>query len=151
MGNNTIKIVSKPVKDGLLLITSIGLFYGIQILSARYPMMTQLQIISLIPLLSISYFLFKLCSAPSVNQFMKTKVGICMRFFAGLCLEAYIVQMTIRPLLIDYLSHLFPYNLFIAFVIVITLSYITRCLGRVVSQIFEKEDMDWRAVVRLVD
>lgn len=151
MGNNTIKIVSKPVKDGLLLITSIGLFYGIQILSARYPMMTQLQIISLIPLLGISYFLFKLCSASSVNHFMKTKVGICMRFLAGLCLEAYIVQMTIRPLLIEHFGSLFPYNLVIAFVIIITIAYITRCLGRVVSQIFEKEDMDWREVVKMVD
>ena len=71
-----------------------------------------------------------------------------MRFVSGLCLEAYIVQDVFFT---DKMKFLFPLNLLLMFFIVIAVAYLTRSLGRVILQLFQKEYFDWKAVVRLVD
>lgn len=76
------------------------------------------------------------------------KIGFCMRFVSGLCLEAYIVQDVFFT---DKMNFLFPLNLLLMFFIVIAVAYLTRSLGRVILQLFQKEYFDWKAVVRLVD
>lgn len=152
VGNNTIKLQSKPKSDTLLLFISIILFYGVFIFSNKNETVAHLQILSLIPLLGIVIYSFKLCCAKCVEGIMKRRVGMCLRFIGSLCLESYIVQWVIitDPILSTYLMPIFPSNIVITFFIIIVTAYIIRCLGRIVSQIFEKEDFDWKAVVELV-
>lgn len=148
IGNRQFKLVSNIKNDLCLLILSIVSFYGIMILAAKFIFFSYLQILSLIPLFGIIIYSFKLCSLPSVDEFMKTKKGLCLRFISGLCLESYIVQ---GVMFTDKLNFLFPFNILLVFLVIMITAYITRSLGKIILQIFQKEDFDWKAVIRLVE
>ena len=150
VGNNTLKIHSRPWLDAACLILSVVLFYGIQIMGGRSSLVGHLQVLTLLPLLGIAIFGYKLCYSEKAVNMMNTKLGWCIRFIAGLCLEAYIVQVTLIPIMANRVSSLFPLSLIITFIVIIVAAYFTRCLGRVFSQVFEKEDMDWKKVFELV-
>jgi hypothetical protein len=44
------------------------------------------------------------------------------------------------------LTSVFPLNLPIAFIMIVALAYVTRCVGRIFVQIFQNEDFKWKAV-----
>ena len=146
VGNGAFKIKTKSRLDVIWLVLSILLFYGIQHLGGKSCFMNQLQILTLIPLMGVVFYLYKLCCTEGIVKMMNTKWGLSLRFIAGLCLEAYIVQVTLIPLMAERLSSLFPWSLIITFLVVIVVAYLTRCTARFFSQLFEKEDFDWRAV-----
>ena len=147
IGNRQIKLISNVKTDTCLLLLSIVSFYGMMILAARSIIFSNLQILSLIPLFGIIVYTYKLCSLSCVVAFMKTKNGLCLRFVSGLCLESYIVQMA---LMTDKLNFLFPINILLIFIIILVIAYITRSIGIIILQIFQKEDFEWKSVVRLV-
>ena len=149
IGNNVINLKSKPLTDGFMLVVSLLLFYGIQWMATRSVVVAHLQVITLIPLMGIVIYTYKLCSAQPVDKMMRSRLGLCLRFIAGLCLDAYIVQPIIINMMANAIS--FPLNLPITFIIIIGVAYLTRCLARIISQLFEKEDFDWKTVVRMVD
>jgi len=151
VGNNTVKLSCRPIRDCQLLVLSLVLFYGIQILAKRNAMVMQFQIVTLIPLMGIVIYTYKLCCIKSLKNIMKTRFGMCLRFIAGLCLEAYIVQMIIIQYMSEIMMTIFPINLVVTFVLIIVVAYVTRCLGRFVSQLFEKEDFDWIAMIKPID
>lgn len=150
IGNGTIRLKTKSWIDAIMMIASILLFYGMQFLGDRYPIMMQLQILTLVPLMGVVIYLYKFCSSDGVVRIMHTRGGQFIKFIAGLCLEAYVVQVTLIPLLAKQLTFAIPLNLFITSVIVITVAYLARCLGRVFSQVFEDENMNWKKVFELV-
>ena len=147
LGNKTIELKSKPKRDSFMLILSIILFYGIQLLAGRFEIAAHLQIFSLLPLIGVVLSLYKLCCADQMNKMMRSKFGYCIRLVSGLCLEIYIVNSLVIQFMTGKLENVFPLNLIVTFVMIVTLAYLTRCLARIFSQIFEKEDMDWKAVV----
>lgn len=148
VGNGKISYSTNLKNDIVMLMFCLFSFYGLMILASRFVIFSYLQILSLIPLAGIIVYTYKLCSLSGIDQFMRTNIGFCMRFVSGLCLEAYIVQ---GILFTDKMNFLFPLNLLLMFFIVIAVAYVTRSLGRVILQLFQKEDFDWKAVVRLVD
>lgn len=150
MGNCTIKVKSRPWWDAAFLVLSLVLFYGIQIMGGRIILVSHLQLLTLIPLLGVAIYGYKLCCAEGAVKMMHTRFGWYIRLIAGLCLEAYLVQVTLIPLLVKSVSSLFPFSLLITFIVVIVVAYLTRCFGRVFSQVFEKEDMNWKKVFELV-
>lgn len=150
VGNGTIKMKTRPWVDVALLVLSVLLFYGIQILEDKNSLMAQLQILTVLPLLGVVFYTYKLCCLEGAEKLMHTKVGWFIQFLAGLCLESYIVQVTIIPLMANKLSFSIPVNLLITAVLVIVAAYVTRCLGRVFSQIFENDDINWKKVFELV-
>ena len=150
LGNRTIELKTSPLKDGILLLLSIVLFYGIQIFAARQVWVAHFQILSLIPLMAIALYLYKLCCMEKAVGFMKTKMGLCLRFVSGLCLEIYICSDVVIKFMEGKMMNLFPLNLGGAFSLIVVSAYATRCLARLFSQIFEKEDMDWKAVFKLI-
>lgn len=150
VGNGTLKMMPRPRIDGIMLALSILLFYGFQFVSGKYNNMAWLNFLSLVPLVGVTLFGYKLCCANGATRMMQTKLGWCIRLIAGLCLEVYIVQVTLIPLLSKSIGSLFPLSILVTFVVVIVVAYLTRCIGRVISQIFEKEDMDWKKVFEFV-
>ena len=150
LGNKTIELKSRPLIDLVMLILSVVVFYGIQFFAGRYVWVAHLQIVALIPLLAIVAYIYKLCSIDKVTDFMKTKFGLCLRFVSGLCLEIYICSDVVIKFMEGKMMNLFPLNLGGAFLLIVALAYVTRCLARVFSQIFEKDDMDWKAVFKLI-
>lgn len=149
VGGGVIRLKSRPLTDVALLAVSLFVFYGIQSMAVRNVVAAHLQVFTLVPLMGIVIYTYKLCCVKGIGGFMESRFGLSLRFVAGLCLEAYIVQSS----LIKYMAAtdvVFPINLFITFVMIVVMAYLTRCLGRIISQIFEKEDFDWKTVVALV-
>lgn len=145
VGNGGFRLVSNAMIDSCMLVLSVVCFYGLLILASKYLLFSYLQVLSLIPLMGVVIYTYKLCNSPKVDELMRTRLGLCLRFVSGLCLEAYIVQ---GVLFTDKMNFLFPLNLLLMFFIVIAVAYVTRSLGRVILQLFQKEDFDWKAVVR---
>ncbi len=150
VGNNKIELKSRPLSDSIILLFSIIVFYGLQIVAGKYKLLAHLQIFTLIPLMGIVLYAYKFCKMNWVGYFMRSRNGLCLRLIAGLCLEAYIVQFTIISIMEERMGTLFPLSLLITFVVIMVAAYLTRCLARIFTQIFEKEDMDWYAVIKAV-
>ena len=151
VGGNVWRFKSKPLLDLLLLIVCIVFFYGIQYLAGKSIFLAHFQVLSLLPLMGIVIYSYKLCCCDLSNKMIKTRGGYLLRFIAGLCLEAYIVQLQLINYINGRLTSIIPLNILLTFVIIIITAYIVRCLARVISQIFEREDFDWKAIVKLVD
>jgi hypothetical protein len=105
------------------------------------------QTLSILPLLGIDYYMYRLCNADGIKRVYKNKyIGSVMKFISGLCLEIYIVQMT---LINDSLNSIFPLNLLVIFTGIVLLAYILRCLARIWSQTFKDDDYKWKAVIEV--
>lgn len=66
-----------------------------------------------------------------------------MCLISGLCLETYLVQYSFFT---DNWNSLFPLNLLIVIIIILITAYVTRSLGRVFTQIFSGDNIDWNKV-----
>lgn len=134
--------------DLLKLIGSVAIYYTILFSGKFYPICSELQIVSLIPLLYIVYYSYKICNSETMKKLYNNKMlGWCMKFIGGLCLEIYLVQNT---LFTDRMNCIFPLNIIIMFVVIIFVAYILRCLARVFSQTFKDGDYDWNNIVRFI-
>lgn len=132
----------------IALVGCIVLFYGIQFVVKRYINITQFNILSVVPLFGIVYYLFKLCnSSAMLNIYNKGVSGFVIQAIGSLCLEIYIVQ---GALFTTKMNNLFPLNILIMFLIIFVAAYILRCCARIFAQTFREADYDWKAVFRVV-
>lgn len=142
-GNFTFKFKTDFIK----LIVSIILFYGILILGRKFVFVHNIQIISLIPLLGITFYFYKSCNSNEIKKLYYNKyTGSIIKAVGGLCLEVYLVQSS---LFTDKMNNLFPLNLLIMLLIIIAVAYVLRCMARVFSQTFKDGEYDWKAVFKL--
>ena len=147
IGKNRQSKLFSAGKDLLLAVVFLMLYYGIQFL---YPRMClgELQLLSIVALLLFCYFFWKVCNCEWLGRLYHSKVvGFIIQFVGGLCLEIYVVQ---HALFTTSMNHLFPLNLLIMFVIILVMAYILRCAARFFVQTFNKEDYDWKEMVKLV-
>lgn len=134
--------------DLIKLIGSILVYYAILFAGKKYVLFSELQIISLIPLLFITYYFYKVCSYDSLKRwYTKKYLGGIIKFVGGLCLEIYLVQYT---LFTDKMNNIFPLNIPIMFLIILLVAYILRCGARIFSQTFKDGEYDWKAVFKLI-
>ena len=134
--------------DLIKLIGSILVYYAILFAGKKYVLFSELQIISLIPLLFITYYFYKVCSCDSLKRwYTKKYLGGIIKFVGGLCLEIYLVQYT---LFTDKMNNIFPLNIPIMFLIILLVAYILRCGARIFSQTFKDGEYDWKAVFKLI-
>ena len=140
------EIIFSFKKDSALLIISVIIYYGLLFLR-KYELFNQLQIISLIPLLSITYYFYKVCNAGwLINLYQSKYIGWVMRLISILTLEIYIVQY---QLFTDKFNHLFPLNLIIVFIIIVMAAYVVKVFSRILSQIFKEAPMDWKPIFKI--
>lgn len=134
------------VRDGIKLVGCIVAYYGMLVVSRRIGMLQHLELASLIPLLGIVYYLYKLCNSSSMKRLYYNRyTGAVIRFVGGLCLEIYLVQYS---LFTDKMNNLFPLNLFVMFLIIVAVAYVLRCLARVFQQTFRTENYQWQEVFK---
>ena len=89
--------------------------------------------------------LYKICNSPVANRFLaKNQKWICA--VSALCLESYIVQYA---LFTDKMNNIFPLNIIITMIAILVMAYVVRLIGRVFVQIFNKENFDWKAIIKL--
>ena len=134
--------------DFIKLISNIFVYYAILFAGRIYTLFSELQIISLIPLLFIVYYFYKVCSSDTLKKWYTNKyIGWSIKFIGGLCLEIYLVQGT---LFTDKMNHIFPINILIMFIIIFAVAYLLRCGSRIFSQTFKDGEYDWKAVFKLI-
>lgn len=134
--------------DLIKLITSTAIYYAILFAGKKYVIISELQIVSLIPLLAIVYYFYKVCSSRTLKQWYSHRImGWIISFVGGLCLEIYLVQYT---LFTDKMNNIFPLNIPIMFIIILAVAYLLRCCARLFSQTFKDGEYDWKAILKLI-
>lgn len=134
-------------KDLLAFLVSLILFYGLLLAGTKNELFFRLQIFTLLPLLGITYYFYKLCKSSCFLKLIENKYSApIVKIVSGLCLEIYIVQYWVMT---DRLNSIFPLNILLVFVGITCFAYVLRCLSRWFSQTFKNEDYDWKAVFRL--
>lgn len=123
-------------------------FYVVFIVSLQIQYVAQWQILSLLPLLGTTYYLYKVCNSHLLKRCYDNRyVGWCVKFIGGLCLEIYMVQYT---LFTDAMNCIFPLNILIMFLIIFAAAYLLRCVSRTFAQTFKEGEYDWREVFRTI-
>lgn len=135
--------------DLLKLMCCTILFYGIQYVGVLYPLLAYGQVVSLVPLLGITFYCYKLANTKQVKQIYQNKYiqwGIlCV---GGLCLEVYLIQPFCRT---TALNHLFPLNLIVISIVIVIMAYITRCIGRFFAQTFNAQSgYNWKEIIKII-
>lgn len=121
-------------------------YYVTLIASMHITNLFQYQTISLLPLLGITYYSYKVCNSLQLKRLYNNYyMGWCIKFIGGLCLEIYIVQYT---LFTDSMNNIFPLNILIMFLTIFVVAYLLRCASRIFSQTFKDEDYNWWAVFK---
>lgn len=134
-------------KDSSLMLGCVVVFYSILFMGRKIPLIHDLQVVSLIPLMGVTYYFYKMCNSEQLKTLYQSKwIGPVMKTISGLCLEVYLVQSV---LFTDRYNNLFPFNLFIMFVVILIVAYILRCLARWFSQTFKEGDYEWKAIFKL--
>ena len=129
------------------LLISVILFYVLCWFKNKSGIYDILQMTSIIPLMGICWFLYRLCNTSIAQKVYNQKVVhpiICL--IGGLCLEMYLVQ---PALFTDKMNKIFPLNLIIVFVAIVIAAYLLRCLARIWKQTFSDGEYDWREIVSL--
>lgn len=123
-------------------------FYALFVVGKSSSRIPALQIWSLIPLLGVVYYMYKVCNSDTLKKLYNTKrLGWTIKFIGGLCLEIYLVQYS---LFTDMMNSLFPLNILIMFLIILVVAYLVRCLSRIFSQTFKDGEYNWKEVVKAV-
>ena len=121
-------------------------YYAIAIMSQRNETVNKIQLISLIPLLGTILSTYTLCNCNKAKELFNNRtLNNIIMFVGGLCLEIYLIQI---PLLKIDLGLPFPANYVTMFALIISSAYILRCLARIFSQTFNKQDYNWKEVFK---
>jgi hypothetical protein len=141
-----------------MLLSSIVAFYGVQLIGKKILWVSYIQIVSLVPLMGVIYYLYLLSCSEQFKRIYDNKImQWIILVVGGLCLEIYFVQM---PILIgnhlpfggytDSLLPIFPLNILVLLAIIFPLAYITRSVGRFFVQTFDSVDgYDWKRILAL--
>lgn len=134
--------------DMLKLLVSVFVFYGIQIIGLKISVVHSIQLITLIPLLFVVFYFYKICNSKLLKRCYDHRIGgWLIKFIGGLCLEIYLVQ---DSLFTDKMNNIFPLNIPIIFSIIVFAAYILRCASRIFSQTFKEQEFDWKSVIKAV-
>lgn len=130
--------------DFILMFVCIFLFYGIQLMAKKNSEIGALQIITFPFLAGIVYYFWKCCNMDCFKCIYNSRAGNwTIMAVSGLCLESYLIQLY---LFTDKLNWLFPFNILLIMLVILVVSYICRCIARVISQTFRTEDYEWKKV-----
>ena len=100
------------------------------------------QILSIIPMFGITYFLYSVSNSLFVKKILQTKTLKTPIFFVGsLCLESYLIQ---RFLITDFFNNLFPFNILIVMLLVLLFAYFTRIVSEFIRQVFCRDAFDYK-------
>ena len=104
-----------------------------------------LLIISVFPLLYVTYSLYCVCNARFLTNLYETKVGGGIMFIISqLCLEVYLIQKFVFT---DTLNTLFPLNVPVIMILVIITAYSVKLVAGFISQTFRAEPYEWNKML----
>ena len=130
------KVVS-PLKSGGYALVSLITYYVLMGIYKIDPFFCKFQLISLIPLLSSIYWIYRFCDTPQIYKILEYKSGgKFIYFISTLTLEIYMVQYAIFT---DKLNNIFPLNIIIIYIIIFIAAYLLKCTAHLFSQVFSNE------------
>lgn len=136
MGKNMEDYQFKPIHI-LLFILSVGLWYGLFFIGKN----SWLLLLSLIPLMGVTRYLYLVCCAPIFKRMYNKKVlGQLLFIISQLCLEVYLIQKFVFT---DTLNNIFPLNIPIIMLFVLVIAYIIKSFSIFISQTFKTEPYEW--------
>ena len=146
MGLRRERIKSKPFFDAVIFVLSLALFYGIQFAAKMDGKIAPFQIVTLIPLMGVIYYFYKLCKIGWLSKIYTSRYGhSVIMTVSGLCLESYLVQFGI---ITDKLNIIFPLNIPIVMSLVLAVAYVCKVLSRLFTQTFKNAPYDWGEMVK---
>lgn len=135
-------------KDPMLMVACLMVFYGVLFVAKTMPAVAPWQIVTVLFLAGIVIFFWRCCNAKWLRKVYKSTIGNWLIMaIGGLCLESYLIQFS---LFTDKLIFLFPLNIPLMMLIILVVSYVCRCLSRIISQTFRTEDYEWKKVFEIV-
>lgn len=147
LGTKNVEIKKLKYKNVVLFAVSFLMFYAIQLLAKHYRPIAPIQIVTLIPLIGIVYYLYKICNSSLFSRLYQNKIAHAfIMTIAGLCLESYLIQ---EYCFTSAWNSIFPLNVLFIYVIILLVSYIVRCIARLFSQIFREKEFEWKAIIKI--
>ena len=129
------------------LCSCIVLWYGIQYVGTKNIYVAYCQIVTLLPLIGITYFFYRLCNTPQIQKLYNSRwLHRPMYWISAICLEVYICQDFFHT---DRFNDLFPLNVVGCFFVIWAVAYCLKVLGNWFAQTFKDMDYDWKAMVTL--
>lgn len=140
------KIHSKKC-DILKLLGCIVGWYSFSFISRYSSFLIEYQYLSLILLLGVTYYFYKMCCMSFWKELYKHKIiGVVLFVVGSICLESYLIQ---GSLFTDELNHIFPMNIPIIMLYVLTISYIVKVFANIFSQTFMDENYNYKKIFLL--
>lgn len=140
MGRHSEKFACKWWHLPTLLIAA-GLWFGL----VRIGNGNGLFIISILPLLYITYSLYCVCNARILTKLYETKIwGSILYIVSQLCLEVYLIQKFVFT---DAFNNLFPLNIPVIMLVAIIAAYLVKTLAEFISQTFKSEPYEWKKMM----
>jgi len=126
------------------LVLCLLVFYGIQMGAKLYRPVAPLQVVTLLPLMGILYYIYKTFNSPVFAKIYSRRYAHwIVMFIGGLCLESYLVQ---NRFFTDKMNDIWPLNLVLVVVAILAYAYVVRCIARIFQQTFRTENYEWRKV-----
>lgn len=133
--------------DSMKLMICVIIFYSIQFAAKMYRPVAPWQVVTLLPLMGITVYFYKLCNSEWMKRIYQSKWGnAVIMVVGGLCLESYLIQ---QSLFTDKMNHIWPLNLVIIVLAILICSYVVRCMARWFAQTFRTEDYEWKKIFSL--
>jgi hypothetical protein len=127
--------------DFLRLAGCIILYYAILYCISLSKTVAQIQIISLAPLLGIALYFYKVCNSEILSLAYRNKIsGWILKCISTLTLEIYLVQGIFPSI---NMRNIFPFNILIMFLIIVTGAYCIKVASRLFSQTFSDDKYNW--------
>lgn len=134
-------------KSTLNILICLLVYYGCMALYKIDSFYCNFQIISLLPLLGIIYWLYKFCNTEKVYSILNKKyIGKGIKIISSLTLEIYLVQYAIFT---DKLNFLFPLNIIIIYCLIFITAYALRCFSNLFSAVFSQETINIKSIFKI--
>lgn len=147
VGMHRKKLKNNTRKDIFKFALCFAFFYVFQYAAKKYIPIAPFQFVTLLPLMGILFYLYKICNCKVMHRIYNSRIGhFIIMVIGGLCLESYLVQ---NPLFTDKMNNIWPVNLVIITCVIFVSAYALRCLSRLFLQTFREDSYNWEKVFSL--
>ena len=123
-------------------------WFSIQYYQTKYLWIYKIQIVSLLPLLGVSYFFYQWCRSELMEKVFNTKIIYqIIRCIGGLCFEIYLVQYTLFHNVVLHFG--MSLNIVVILTLIVLWAYILHVCTNFFIQTFRNENYDWRAMIKI--
>lgn len=123
-------------------------WYGLLYIQQEYQLPDAIQLLSLLPLLGITYFFFQWCKSVPMELLFNTRyLNPIFRGIGGLCFEIYLVQHTLFHNV--HLQVHYPFNLLIIWALIFFWAYVLHVFNNFFTQTIKERDYEWEKIFKL--